>query len=54
MLLLVVAGIAAVLLVLPLLPARGKIAFGLQSYAHGSAVFMITNVGDARVNEHVG
>jgi hypothetical protein len=42
-LLVVVAGIAAVLVVLPLLAARGKIAFGLQSYAHGSAVFMITN-----------
>jgi hypothetical protein len=42
-LLVLVVGIAAVSLILPRLAARGEIAFGLQSYAHGSAVFMITN-----------
>ena len=42
-LLVVVAGAAAVSVLLPQLAARGKIAFGLQSYAQGSAVFMITN-----------
>ena len=58
-LLVVVAGIAAVLVVLPRLAARGKIAFGLQSYAHGTAVFMITNTSRVPVEytvtvEHKG
>ena len=38
-----VAGIVAILVMLPLLAARGRIAFGLQSYARGSAVFVVTN-----------
>ena len=42
-LLVLVVGIVTVSVVLPPLAARGKIAFGLQSYGHASAVFMITN-----------
>lgn len=49
-LLVLVAGIGASWLVLPRLSARGKIAFGLKSYARGSAVFMITNTSRVPVD----
>jgi hypothetical protein len=42
-LMVVIAGLVTILAILPLLAARGRIAFGLQSYAQGSAVFMVTN-----------